>query len=340
MWFEFDWAKLFGKFSDKKVLRVDYISKKKLAIVCIKGRGLNHRKEQNPMKNREINLQLFAEPAGSTGAEAAGTAESQLATGTQSAEVSGEGDGQVATGTAEQRKSFEELIAGDYKDDFQKKMQGIVKSRIKDNKSIEARMNKVTPLLDMFAKRYGIDSSDMTDEVLEQIIERTLDDNAFYEDEALKKGIDVDVYKALQKTERENAVLRRFQENVIQTQESQQKFLAINREAEELKKLYPGFDLDIEMANKEFQRLAWDAGVPLQTVYEVIHKDEIMAAGMKTVAQKTAEKISASIQAGTYRPTEGAISEQSATLSGPKKFSKEELEDIRQRVRTGERVVL
>lgn len=288
---------------------------------------------------KKMNLQLFAETDGSAAAGSVQSADNQLATGTQSAEVSTEGNNQVATGeNAGKKMSFDELINAnpDYKKDFESKM----KTRIKGHKQLQGRMDKVIPLMELFAGRYGIDASDMTDEVFESIVSKALDDNFFYEDEAMKRGVDVEVYKTLQKSERENATLRRFHDNVIQSQERQQRFLALHNEAEEVKKVYPSFDLDTEMSNETFQRMAWGAGVPLKTAYEVVHHDEIMAAGMQVVAKQTAEKISNSIQAGTYRPQEGGMSQQSATLSEHKNFSKEELEDIRRRVRSGERVVL
>lgn len=294
------------------------------------------------MKYRKMNLQLFAEETGgSTGASNAAEAGGQLATGTQAAEVSKDGNGQVATGqAAEPKRSFEELIKGEYKTEFDDKVQGIVKGRIKESKQLQARMNKIAPVMELFARRYGIDASDMSDEVLDQIIERTLDDNAFYEEEAMKRGLDVDVYKDLQQTKRENETLKRFQDDAIRSQENQQKFLGLKQEEAELQKIYPDFNLDDEMSNPNFERLAWGAGVPLKTAYEVVHHDEIMAAGMQTVAMKTAEKISASIQSGTYRPKEGGVSGQSASVSEVKKFSKKEIEDIKRRVREGERVVL
>lgn len=301
------------------------------------------------MKKKNMDLQLFAEDAASTGTT--GTAVNPPATetavnppATEAAEVPG-GDGQAAPEEG-QEESFEDLIKTKYKKDFDSRVQAIVKSRVKDArknaKQMEERMGKMQPVMELFGRKYGISTENLTDEAIEQIAGRILEDNSFYEDEAMQRGLDVETYKAMQRMERENAALKKFQQDTQANQETQRKFGEIARQAEDLKSLYPEFDLQQEMENPEFQRLTWGAGVPLQTAYEVIHRDELLPAAMQYTAQRTAEKISNSIQSGIKRPAEGGISDQSASLTGgkrPRDWSKEEREAIRNRVRSGERVV-
>lgn len=296
------------------------------------------------MFRKKLNLQLFAE-AGTAGAEGASSADSQLATGTTDSQlVTGTADNnQLATGEGAQgqKATFEELINGDYKKDFEAKTKEIMKQRFKHNEQMQARMDMVNPVMELFARKYGIDATEMSDDVLKQITDKIMGDDAFYEEEAMAKGLDASTVRAMHQQERETAELRKFKEDTLRNQESEKRFRAMYQEAEVVKQTYPGFNLDAELQNKAFQRLVWGAGVPLKTAYEVMHHDEIMAAGMQVTAKRTAQQISNDIQAGTYRPAEGAISGQSAALStGNKTLSAKEREDIKARARAGERIVL
>lgn len=286
------------------------------------------------MKKRVLNLQLFAE-------EAAGSAETKNPPATDTAEAPTTGDGQVATGEGSE-ESFEDLIKGRYKKDFDTHVQGILKKRFGERNAAEERFKKVGPVLDMFARRYGIDAADLSDEKIDEITGKILEDDSFYEDEALKRGMDIETLKTLERTERENAELRRFRQETEQTRESQAKFANLQRQVQEVQQVYPGFDLDTEMADPTFQRLTWGAGVPLQTAYEVVHRDEILTGAMQYATQRTAEKVANSVRAGARRPSEAAHAGQSAVVAGnksPKDWSKEEREAIKARVRSGEKVV-
>lgn len=286
------------------------------------------------MKKRVLNLQLFAE-------EAAGSAETNNPPATDTADTSITGDGQIATGEGSE-ENFEDLIKGRYKKDFDTHVQGILKKRFGERNAAEERFKKVGPVLDMFARRYGIDAADLSDEKIDEITGKILEDDSFYEDEALKRGMDIETLKTLERTERENAELRRFRQETEQTRESQAKFENLQRQVQQVQQVYPGFDLDTEMANPTFQRLTWGAGVPLQTAYEVVHRDEILTGAMQYATQRTAEKVANSVRAGARRPSEAAHAGQSAVVAGnksPKDWSKEEREAIKARVRSGEKVV-
>lgn len=287
-------------------------------------------------------LQLFAEGE----APAAGTeAVSQPATGTAAAEgeptgTPGSGN-QPATGEAE--PTFEELINGKYKREYTASVKNAVSERLKNQKQMEARMGIVQPVIDLFGSRYGVDTANLSDQELETLIGKVLEDNSLYEDEALKRGMDVETYKALSRTERENARLREYKRQTEANEANRNKFMRLQSDAQALKQVYPDFDLDAEMENPMFERLVWGSGVPMQTAYEVVHRDQILAQGMQYATQQTREQISNNIQAGMNRPQEGGLSRQSSSLSqpgGPKTWTKEEREAIKNRVKSGERVVL
>lgn len=287
-------------------------------------------------------LQLFAEGE----SPAAGTeAVNQPATGTADAQgtPTGETGSEDQPATGETEPTFEELIKGKYKKEYNDSVKNAVGKRLKNQKQMEARMGIVQPVIDLFGSRYGMDTANLSDQDLEALVGMALEDNSFYEDEALRRGMDVETYKALSRTEQENARLREFKRNMEAKEANRDRIMRIQSEAEALRQVYPDFDLDAEMENPEFQRLVWGSGVPVQAAYEVIHRDQILAQGMQYATQQTREQIANHIQAGMNRPQEGGLSQQSPSLSrpgGPKTWTKEEREAIKNRVRNGERVVL
>ena len=107
--------------------------------------------------------------------------------------------------------------------------------------------------------------------------------------------MDVETYKALSRTERENARLREYKRQTEANEANRNKFMRLQSDAQALKQVYPDFDLDAEMENPMFERLVWGSGVPMQTAYEVVHRDQILAQGMQYATQQTREQMRSSI---------------------------------------------
>ena len=239
--------------------------------------------------------------------------------------------------------TFEELIKGKYKEDYDKSVQSIIKRRFKGHKDLQSQADMTKPLFDMFGARYGYDTENLTPEQRQDIINKMMNENTFYEDEALERGVDVETLKEMKRAERENRQLKAEAARQQREAENRQRVDFLQQQARELQSIYPGFDLDREMENPEFERLAWRAGVPLRTAYEVVHKDEILGTGMQYAVQQTMEKASHAIQSGSMRPSESGLSSQSTSVVGqksPRNWTKEERDEIVARVKRGERVVL
>lgn len=100
---------------------------------------------------------------------------------------------------------FEKLIKGEYKDLYDARVQDTIQKRLKSSKETVDKYNELAPTLEMLARKYGIsDASDI--KALNKAIE---EDDSYYEDEALEKGITVEQLKSIRKMERENAELKR-----------------------------------------------------------------------------------------------------------------------------------
>ena len=272
-----------------------------------------------------LNLQFFSEE-GST---------DQFATGTESETIEGSAT-DVATATAEEsveRPSFDELIKGDYKKEFEAKkkeaVQRAVSKRFKNQADLQGQLDRLNPILDLVGGRYGIVKGENGYDI--DAIQRKLEeDNSMYEQEAFERNMDVETLKQIKQLERQNQLLERQQ----QEYERRQGFEKLVREGEELKQIYPEFNLDEEMMNETFGRLIAN-GIPIKAAYEVAHLDDVKAAER----QQTKEDVSKAIQSG-QRPSENISNVSSAKLGAidPSKLTHQQYEDIMRRVQSGEQV--
>jgi len=293
-------------------------------------------------------IQLFAEgggaPAGGEGAAAAAPVAAPQQPGVKSnplADVQyGKQESTPAAGekgSAEERNSrFEELIKGEFKDLYDARVQNTIRERLKGNEATVQKYNALAPVLDLLAGKYGVDAGDI--DALSKAIE---EDETFYEDEALEKGLTVQQVKEIRKMQRENAALKAQVEERSRKENADATYAAWMQQAEALKQVYPSFDFAIEAQNEQFRRLL-QSGIPLQTAFEVIHKDEIIPAAMQYTAKQVEAKVANNVRAGQKRPAEGAAGSRSAVQvkSDPSKFTKADMDEIARRVARGERIVL
>jgi hypothetical protein len=282
-----------------------------------------------------LNLQLFAEGAGG-GVGGTGSEGAMGATGTAATSQTSitDADGTTAT-TIDRKAEFEKLIKGEYKDLYDERMQDTIQKRLKGQKETVDKYTALAPTLETLAKKYGVDASDI--DALNKAIE---EDDAYYEEEALEKGITVEQLKEFKKMERENAELKKMRDEQNAKEAAEQKVASWMRESEQVKAIYPSFDLKGEMQNSKFIDLLRVPGVDVRTAYELVHKDEIIAGAMQFTAKTVEKKIADKIAANGARPTENGLNSQSASLtkSDVSQLSKADILDIQRRVARGEKI--
>ena len=302
-----------------------------------------------------INLQLFAEGGtggadGGTGAETGAKGETATAAMSQrkgaksnplaDVQYGKQPVAEVVTPAAEvttpedRNARFEELIRGEYKDLYDARMQDTIQKRLKSTKETVDRYNALTPTLEMLAKKYGVDASDI--DALNKAIE---EDDSYYEEEALEKGVTVEQLKEIRKMERENADLRRQMEEQNRRDSANKFYAHVMGQVDEVKAVYPSFDLQREMQNPQFTSLLRN-NVPVRTAYEVIHKDEIIPAAMQFTARTVEQKLTNKIIANGARPAENGTSSQSASLSKSdvSTLTKADRAEVIRRVARGEKI--
>ena len=236
--------------------------------------------------------------------------------------------------TEERTAKFEELIKGEYKDLYDAKIQDTIQKRLKGNEATVQKYNALAPVLDLLAGKYGVKADDI--EGLSKAIE---EDETFYEYEALEKGLTVEQVKSIRKMERENAQLREEMAQQRNRQLADAQYTEWMQQAEQVKGIYPGFDFQAELQNEQFRNLL-RSNVPVQTAYEVIHKDEVISGAMQFTAQKVTEKVANSVRAGQRRPAEGAMVSTSAVQrkSDVSQLTRADREEIARRVAAGEKI--
>ena len=308
------------------------------------------------MQLEALNLQLFAEGGdGGTGADGSMAVNGDFATsekgvknnslehvkyGIQEDSVQttdAQTDTTDTTDTVVDRAAeFKKLIKGEYKDLYDASVQDTVQKRLKGTKEQVTRLETLTPLLELLGNKYGVDFNDA-----EALLKAAEEDNSYFEDEALERGITVEELKRVRKMERENADLKRWREEQENREKGAKLYQKWLEQAEDTKKFYPDFDLETEMQNEDFRRLL-QSNIGVKEAFQVLHMDEIIPQAMQIAAKTVEKKVTDKIRANGARPTENGISSQSASVvkTDVSQFTDADMDEIIRRVRNGEKIRL
>lgn len=229
------------------------------------------------------------------------------------------------------RMTMDEIMADP---DYNKEIQSIVQSRLKTAKAAEENLQKLAPALEVIARKYGMDVDKLDYDALAKAVN---DDDLYYEDKALEKGGSIEAAKAADQKAREEVRQQKAEQRTLEQQAVQQHIQRLEREGTELKKMFPNFDLRKELENPAFARMtAPGKGImSVEDAYRAVHRKEIEAASAQVIAQKTTQKISASIQSGSRRPEENGTSGQAASVTAfdYSKASPKEREALKREIR-------
>ena len=235
---------------------------------------------------------------------------------------------------------FDKLIKGQYKQQYDAKVQDTIRNRLKGKDTQIAELTQkqqaLEPMLEVLYKKHGVENGNI--EALVKAIEA---DDSYFEQEALQRGMSVQQLKEVRRMEQENADLRRQMQEQESKQNADRLYASWMNQAEEAKKVYPGFDMKSEMNNPEFVKLL-RSNVDVRTAYEVLHKDEIIPAAMQFTAKTVESKLAKKIAAGGQRPAENGMGSGSPAVvkSDPSQWTRADREEIRRRVARGEKIRL
>lgn len=280
-----------------------------------------------------VDLQAFAEGAASGTGDGGQTGETGTDAVSQSGEENPAAEGTAQATEADIAKSFDEMIAGEYKDAFDKRVQTILKGRLAKSEDAVKRLEKLTPMLENLSEKYGLKGDDV-----EGLIKAVEEDDDWLEEEAMRQNKTVDELRTQRKADREVAKLRKQ----IDQLNIQRAYEELRAQEKEVQKIYPDFNVQKEMQNPLFESLLRSPMVDMKTAYEVVHKDETLRKAVSEAEKNTEKRITDKIMANGMRPTENGNSSQSASSakSDVSKLTAEQRRDMIARAARGERIVL
>lgn len=289
-----------------------------------------------------LNIQRFAEGSGAAETGAASSqpqsGETKVVYGKQPEEnvqstPSSSPEGEKASGNTDTKETakptFKELVEGEYKADYAKAVDGVIGRRLAQER---ARTQGATDIVNKLMARHGVNSIEELNKVL--------DSDSVYEEIAARTGDKPDTLRELEKLRGIANNYNNFMRITEAERQANEQMNLWQQEAEGMKELYPGFDLNAELQNPQFRALISTKNpqyqISMQDAYKLIHHEELMKAAEKEAAAKVAKSVSAR----AARPDENGLGNQSGVTikSDVSKLTKKDRAEIAKRAARGEHI--
>ena len=238
------------------------------------------------------------------------------------------------------RADFERLIQSDYKDLYEEKFQKVFDKRFKDYKLLEKQANDSKSLIELLGPKYGVTDGDVS-----KLAKAIQEDSSIWEEQALEQGLTVEQYKKMKQLERDSQAFKEMQRQAEQERGAQETYNRWVEQSNELKALYPTFDLETEIRHpvtgqKFIDLLA--ATNDVKATFQVIHFDEILPSAMQITAQKVKEATVSSIQSRNQRPLENGVKSSTGAVikNDPSKWTDDDIDKVIAKVQAGETIRL
>lgn len=218
-------------------------------------------------------------------------------------------------------KSFDELIEGDYRDEYRSRVEGIVKQRLKNHAETKQKLSELTELISGLGSEMGITSTD-PHAIIEEL-KRT------------RAGATAEAEEAFSDKNKEGSKAPVLDLSVINRVKD------IVHRVNEAKQFYPELDMAMEMRDPEFVALLRSTNNDPKRAYEMKYHDRILTNAMHYAVKQTESRLADNMANGINRPTENAVHNGSAVniYSDPKSLTKAQRSEIKKRVRRGEKIL-
>lgn len=231
------------------------------------------------------------------------------------------------------RARYEALVRGkgEFADLFREDTRRAVQGRLAQaQKTMEAQR----PVMDLLMSRYGTQDPVQ----LQQALER---DALWWKSYADARGITEEQARAHLGMCSELEVTRRQSARQEGERRADAQMRLWAREAQELQRRYPDFDIRSAMEDETFQGLL-RSRVPMKAAYEVANLERIKETVAARAAREAEAKLTATIQANGARPVEGGAGNApgSSVKPDPSRMSEAEILELMERARRGEKIIL
>ena len=227
---------------------------------------------------------------------------------------------------------FERLIKGPYKDAYTRRTQNMINRRFRETKELEAFRDRAGKLIDALSEHFGVEGDiesimGALDGVKSAPVPAAGDGGA-PAPAPRETEEDAGAEHAARMISRAKAVLGTAAE-----------YGKFTREAEDMKKIYPSFDLEKECRDPRFTKLA-AAGLGIRGAYEAVHHNELLAGAMQYAADRVFEAARSGVGSASLRPEENGTAGEAAhpARRGAASLSEKEIMNILKRVERGERI--
>lgn len=295
----------------------------------------------------DMDLKLFdgeaaggAGDASATGGTEAGSVDTQQGKAGEVAEDAakkgsdaGSRQQQAKTETPEERAArYKAMVEGEFKDLFTAHTQRIIDQRFKETRGLQENLTAQQPVMDFLMSKYQAEDP-------QALMAAMQADDSLWQAMADAEGKTVEQFRADWQADRQRKAMEAELNQYRGEQFVRQQMERWEGEAKELQKVYPDFDLETEVQDRDFQRLL-RSGVPMRMIYEVKHMNDIISTAQKTAADEREKAVTEAIRARGGRPAENGASAQNGVTTGVdvSKLTREQRADIAKRAARGENI--
>lgn len=220
--------------------------------------------------------------------------------------------------------------------DYNRRMQEVVQARLKEDKGAKETLQKLAPILESLGAKYEMDTSDIGKLDIDALQKAVENDASYYEKKADELGVTPDTARQLDQLQKFKQQQAEQQRISVEQQAAREHLTKLINQGEELKKVFPNFNLQTELQNPVFQRMTHPSvGLSVEDAYYAIHRQEIQQASLQATARNVEQKVAASVAANKARPSENGLASQASSQGtfDVRHLTKEQREGIKAQMR-------
>ena len=200
--------------------------------------------------------------------------------------------------------------------EFNKRVQDIVQRRVAN---MRGTIDALTPALETLGQKYGMDVSDVSKpDFISALVEKINSDDSYFENRAEEMGSSPETARKVFQAE----LAEKRREESVRDEMYRRHFDDLIRQGEELKQVFPDFDIQKALDDDRFRRMTSPGGgLTVEQAYYALHHKEIMKATQEATARQAAQAISNNIQSGKNLPAENGSVQRAAVEAQTKLYS-------------------